>query len=596
MNGNEKRECAAPKLPRRDKADIALALLLALANIVVLLLCSRILGIQADESINIYGALRILDGDLIYRDFWVYHTPGIFFLTAAVFSILGKSIFAIRITLILAASVTASGLYLLGRKFMGRLPSTLASMLFVMVGVNLWPIAGYHWYSTLTLVFCAFLVARFLEDRSRRKSLFAGGLLAGATFLFQQPKGGYLICLMSVFLIADELLQNSESPRLARALRTASIFAAGVFGPLVAAAAYFAWVGMLDEAVSATIIYPIRLLAQTSGEAGYGGFYGSLTERVLAGMAGAAPLPGSGARAALVSALLIKYAAPLSIFAAASVWIGRRLRGIEENAIPVLCSTVGLAAFGSALQRPDFHHLLTIMAPCYLTSAYVLHPLAPDLSQMRFATARKMANLIVSAIIVLSCARILVGELVYASDLRTVSVGSPLGFVPVPKDKVDAAAYGHPIINVIDFIQLSTRPSDTIFVMSFSPFIYYLTERENPTPYLDIPSSPCVEGAKFHVFKLGHASFNMERLENAARMLDEDKTPLVVLDPAAACQVRDGWEEAGFESEPLIDYVKRHYSIRLDNGAFVVMTRDDSGVPSAAATPRTGRPPPPRSH
>lgn len=595
MSNIEPKESTATNGRPRIGADAVVALLLALTNLAVLFSCWRTIGIQADESMNIYGALRMLEGERIYRDFWVYHTPGIFFLTAAVFSILGKSIFAIRITLILAASVTASGLYLLGRKFMGRLPSTLASMLFVMVGVNLWPIAGYHWYSTLTLVFCAFLVARFLEDRSRRKSLFSGGLLAGATFLFQQPKGGYLICLMSVFLIADELLQNSESPRLARALRTASIFAAGVFGPLVAAAAYFAWVGTLDEAVSATIIYPIRLLAQASGEAGYGGFYGSLTERVLADMAGAAPLPGSGAWVALVSALLIKYAAPLSIFAAAGIWGVRRLRKKEENSMPVLCSTVGLAAFGSALQRPDFHHLLTIMAPCYLTFAYVLHSLAPQASGQRLAPARKAAALAIGAVFTLSCARILVGELVYASDLRTVSVGSPLGFVPVPKDKVDVTAFEHPIMNVIDFIQLSTMPSDTIFVMSFSPFIYYLTERENPTPYLDIPSSPCAEGAKFHVFKLGHASFNMKHLENAARMLDEDKTPLVVLDPAAACQVRDGWEEAGFESDPLIDYVKRHYSIRLDNGVFVVMTRDDSGVPSAAAAPRTGQPPPPRS-
>ncbi|NQU08934.1 MAG: hypothetical protein HQ583_10245 [Candidatus Abyssubacteria bacterium] len=109
--------------------------------------------------------------------------------------------------------------------------------------------------------------------------------------------------------------------------------------------------------------------------------------------------------------------------------------------------------------------------------------------------------------------------------------------------------------------------------MSFSPFIYYLSGRQNPTPYLDIPSSPCVEGAKFHVFKLGHASFNLERLENAARALEADKTRFVILDPAAACQVRTGPDERIFESEPLIDYVRKHYSIEADFGAYVVMRR-----------------------
>ncbi len=575
MSETGTKEGLASRLSRQARIDVALALAAGLANLVVLLFCWRTIGVQSDESMNIYGALRILDGAHIYRDFWVYHTPGIFFLTAAAFAVFGKSIFAIRLVLILAASATASGLYLLGRKFMGALPSVLASILFIVLGVNLWPVAGYHWYSTLTLVFAVLLAARFIEDRSRWKSLFAGGLLAGTTFLFQQPKGGYLICLMFLFLAADELLQKDESPRLRRVLSTGSLFATGACAPVIVAAVYFACVGTFGEAVSATIVYPMKLLSQTGGESGYGGFYGSLTERALAGMAGKASFLGSGTWAVAVTTFLLKYVAPLSIFAAAGIWIAGRLRGREDGAIAALCSMAGLAAFGSALQRPDFFHLLTTMAPCYLTLAYVLHRIAVGSTGARFAAARRVTAFIIGALLAISGARILAGELAYASGLKTVSLGSPLGFVSVQEEKAEAAALGHPILNVIDFIQLNTGAEDTIFVTSYSPFFYYLAERRNPTPYLDIPSSPCVEGAKFHVFKLGEASFNLERLSAAARALDSDKTPLVVLDPAAACQVRPGWDEAGRESEPLIDYIRRHYSIAFDNGAFVVMTRRD---------------------
>ena len=101
--------------------------------------------------------------------------------------------------------------------------------------------------------------------------------------------------------------------------------------------------------------------------------------------------------------------------------------------------------------------------------------------------------------------------------------------------------------------------------------------------------------ADVHVFKLGDASLNMERLESAARALDADKTPVVILDPAAACQVRPGWDEAGYGSEPLIDYIRRNYSISFDNGVYVIMTRSERGAPAAGAAPRTGLPPPPRS-
>lgn len=573
MNDHETKENASSNGRARISADAVVALLLALANLAVLFSCWQTVGVQADESMNIYGALRMLEGERIYRDFWVYNTPGIFALTAAVFFVFGKSLFAIRVVLILAASATASGLFLLGRKFMGVLPSALASLLFIMAGVNLWPVAGYHWYSTMALVFGLLFVSRFLEDRSRKKSLFAGGFLAAMVFMFQQPKGGYLLCLLSLFLVVDELLQEGESPPIARLLRTGAIFAGGAGTPILVVALYFALAGTFHEAVSATIIFPIKLLSSTGGEAGYAGFYGALTEHVLAQIANQSSVLGNGAWAVSVEVFLINYAAPFSIFLALCLWLIVRLRGGKESAIPVACSAGALAALGSALQKPDFFHLLTVQAPCYLTLAYTFHCIAGPGRNGKFLAVRKTAAVVLAAVVVLSCARILAAELSYASRIRPVSLGSSLGFIPAPEEKADAVAAGHPLVGVIEFIQLNTAPDEKVFAMSFSPFIYYLSGRQNPTPYLDIPSSPCVEGAKFHVFKLGHASFNLERLENAARALDADKTRFVILDPAAACQVRTGPDERIFESEPLIDYVREHYSIEADFGAYVVMRR-----------------------
>jgi hypothetical protein len=79
--------------------------------------------------------------------------------------------------------------------------------------------------------------------------------------------------------------------------------------------------------------------------------------------------------------------------------------------------------------------------------------------------------------------------------------------------------------------------------------------------------------ASFHVFKLGHASFNLDRLENTARALEAAKTRIVILDPAAACQVRAGWDESAVEDEPLISYIKKNYSIEADLGVYVIMVR-----------------------
>lgn len=590
---SEEKDLVASTL--RGRRDIALAILMGVANLVVLSLCWRTIGVQSDESINICGALRILEGENIYRDFWVYHTPGIFFLTAAIFATLGKSLLAVRMVLILAASATASGLYLLGRKFMAPFPAALAAALFIMIGVNLWPIGGYHWHSTFLLVFSALVTARFLEDRSRRKSLFAGGFLAGTTFLFQQPKGGYLLCLMFLFLAADELMQKEEMPRLRRLIRTGAVFAAGATISILIVAVYLALVGTLGEAVSATVLYPIKLLFQTSAEKGYAGFYGSMTGSTLSQLAAMFPLLGNGRWAAATATCVINFAAPLSIVIAVGVWLIRRRQGKERNAIALLCSVAALAAYGSALQKPDFFHLLTISPACYLTIAYIVHSISPAAEGGKLFGARRAAGFALAAVLVLSYARIVAGDLVYASRLETVSLGSPLGFISVPEEKADAAAFGDPLINVIDYIQLNTGKDEGVFAMSYSPFIYYLGGRRNPTPYLDIPSSPCMGGARFHVFKLGHASFNLERLKEIALALDADRTPIVILDPAAACQVRSGWDEAGLEDEPLIDYIKTHYSIEADLGVYVIMTRSDRHVRDAGGAPRRGQPPQQRS-
>jgi hypothetical protein len=562
----------ARPLERSGRTDAFIALLLGLASLSFLSLCWRTVGVQSDESMNIYGALRILDGDLIYRDFWVYHTPGIFFLTAAIFKVFGTSLLAVRIALILATSVTVSGMYLLGRKFMAILPSVLAPALFIMIGVNMWPIGGYHWYSTFILVFSILFAARYLENRSRWKSLYAGAFLAALTFLFQQPKGGYLLCLVVPFLLADELMQNEASPRLRRLIRTGGLCAAGAATPIVLAAVYFALTGTLVEAISATIGYPIMLLSQTGGEKGYAEFYGYLTQRTLSSIGGMVSLPSTGAFAAGVASTMLNYAAPLSIVIAPVVWLVRRLKGRETNAIAALCAVGAVSAYGSALQRPDFFHLLTISPLCYLTLAYLIHCILPLAVGEKPSAIRKVAALALAAVIVLSYLRIAAADLVYASRLQPIPLGSPLGFSIAPKEKADIAAFADPLVKVIDYIKINTDEDEAVFAMSYSPFIYYLSGRRNPTRYLDIPSSPCM-GATFHVFKLGHASFNLERLEDAARMLDADKTPVVILDPAAACQVRADWDEAGIEDEPLISYIKSHYTIEADIGVYVIMRR-----------------------
>ncbi len=553
----------------RVSPDTLLASVLALTNLAVLLTLWDTVGVQADESLNIYGALRILDGERIYKDFWMYNPPGIFLWTATVFALLGKSLFSIRIMLVLASSFSVAVLFLLGRTFMGRGWSSVAPVLFIAAGVNLWPVAGYHWYSTFMLIWSVYCAARFLDERSRTWSLLASGFLAGVTFLFQQPKGGLLIAFMFMFLAIEALVWGWRRNSKDAAIGTGVLFAIGVAAPVLSAALYFICYGTLRDAISATVVFPFRLISEGGGQPGYALYYGAMTREIVGQILQASPLhlPGWIASAA---ASLVNFAGPMFIPLGILVWMGRRLVGTSHTSIPLLCACAAFAAFGSSLQKPDFHHLLTVGPMCYLMIAYVFSSLAGNGKGI----LRRAGSALPAAVLMGGAVGLLLSNLLFARSVVRVPLSSSLGFIAVSGRPVsEVVAERIPLVKVIDYVRVNTSPDETVFVMSYSPFIYYLSERRNPTPYADIPSSPCGEGAKFHVLKLGHASSNLERLEKTVRSLEADKTPLVVLDPASSCQVTGDVNEYGFD--PLVEYLRTHYRIEVEYGPYVIMTRSD---------------------
>src|SRR5215813_3965965 len=70
--------------------------LLFLTSCIYLLAFRNVVNMDPDEGIVLQGAHRILDGQLPYRDFFTFYTPGSFYLTAALFKVFGDSILVAR--------------------------------------------------------------------------------------------------------------------------------------------------------------------------------------------------------------------------------------------------------------------------------------------------------------------------------------------------------------------------------------------------------------------------------------------------------------------------------------------------------------------
>src|SRR5437667_6829101 len=80
---------------------------LFLVSCVYLLAFRNVVNMDPDEGIVLQGAHRILNGQLPYRDFFTFYTPGSFYFTAGLFKVFGDSILVARSALVFfGASLT----------------------------------------------------------------------------------------------------------------------------------------------------------------------------------------------------------------------------------------------------------------------------------------------------------------------------------------------------------------------------------------------------------------------------------------------------------------------------------------------------------
>ena len=69
-----------------------------------------------DEGLYLYGAMRVLDGELPYRDFWTILLPGQFYTLAALFDLFGQAIIVARISFAIVVFSLLTTVYLIAWK------------------------------------------------------------------------------------------------------------------------------------------------------------------------------------------------------------------------------------------------------------------------------------------------------------------------------------------------------------------------------------------------------------------------------------------------------------------------------------------------
>src|SRR5207249_4200618 len=197
------------RLPEQTAIDLGHALAIFLLAVAYLWLFRRYTFIEPDEGIILQGAQRILRGEVLYRDFFSFFTPGSYYFLAVLFKIFGSSFITARSALILFGGLFSVVTYLLARRVCRRSSALLTAAIVSLTCLPYRFMVLHNWDSTLFACIAVYSCVRLIECRTVVWA-FAGGTFISLTFLFEQSKGGGLALGLAVGFLALSFLDQSR--------------------------------------------------------------------------------------------------------------------------------------------------------------------------------------------------------------------------------------------------------------------------------------------------------------------------------------------------------------------------------------------------
>lgn len=419
------------------------ALVCAVVSIGLLGLYGNRLVFSNDEGIILDAAERMVHGQVPYRDFFAYMSPGSYWLQEGAFRLFGLSLPAGRVVVVFDFGVQCALLFWLTARLAGRKTGFAATALFFAFQASRPDyLLAQHRMDSEALSLLS--IALCLEGRRRGAWYFAaGGVLAVAAAVCT-PSIAPLALVTLVWLLADRLLRRFLVPYIGG-------LCAGAVAVASALAATGALLPFVDQMMWLRRNYSdVNVMPYGSVIGGYAAALGTATgmARVL--------------RSLGVFCIALPAVLPVVALAAWGFWMLLRRPGWRwavENAIPYLLACMAMQAI-STYPRPDVTHLAFVAAlPAAMTAVWMARH-APS-----WIAACAVGVLAVWGALFLAQA---------AGELRDdVAVGSPVGTLHAPAS--DAQAVGA--------LLKAVHPGDGLFVHPYMPLLYFLTQGGNPTRF-----------------------------------------------------------------------------------------------------------------
>jgi 4-amino-4-deoxy-L-arabinose transferase-like glycosyltransferase len=419
----------------------AVVVFLTAAALLLLLNGNRFV-LTNDEGILLEPARQMAAGARPYVDFFGYMSPGSYWLQAALFRVLGVSLWVARIPVIFGLSLQCALLFWLT----ARLTSCRAALAAVLVffGFQIADpsfLTAQHRWDSSTLALAGLCLAVAFADRQHTWMLGASGaLLAAAAW-----------CTPSVALVG---IAQAGWLAATRDRRKALIpFTGGVLAVTAAAVGWLALTGTLSA-----FLHQMMWLQRNYGEVNvmpYGSVIGGYG-RLLADSAGLEKF----LRLIFVVCLALPAVLPPL---AAVLWVflfWRKKAPSESKPAIQLLLLAAAALVASAFPRADLFHLGLVAALPYVLAVAAL---------AQFLSVR--AGAILAFTMIPLAALFALNDVTGSWSARAVS--SPVGTIRVAPD----------LAPEVGKLLAEVHPGQTLFVYPYSPVQYFITQARNATRF-----------------------------------------------------------------------------------------------------------------
>ena len=541
-------------IPESESTERWIALLIFLVTAAYLFVFRRYTTVDADEGIILQGAQRILRGEVLYRDFFSFFTPGSYYFLAVLFKIFGSSLITARSALILFGGLFSVVTYLLARRVCRRSSALLTAAIVSLTCLPYRFMVLHNWDSTLFACIAVYSCVRLIECRTVVWA-FAGGTFISLTFLFEQSKGGGLALGLAVGFLALSFLDQSR-PVFTKTSLIA--LAAGTAWPMLVTLAWFHANDSLQPMLSAWL-WPLQHYS-TANRVPYG--YQNWSDDALQSLFGGRA-PDLIISVLTVSPLFILPFLPLLAVAQFVYWI-TRMRGrtvaTDKGAYYVLITSALAGLLVSVLiGRADILHFMYLHPLFCIVLAWIID--GRDIPGQLFSRIKPVVNTYLVLAFLFMSAAFLVRSVSGTSTVQTAR-----GEIRVAGEDT-----------VIEYVRANVAAGETLLVHPYLPLYYYLTGTFSPGRYE----------------YLQPGLHTPEQFQQALTSLSSAQVRAVLLEFSFSQKIPNSWPNtplsAILNNDPVSDYVLKHYQTckvlhSPQQWRFLFMVRKDFPCPPAASS------------